>query len=79
MGPGTSFKPVIEYGSASKDIKTVILSSGKIKYPIQDLIKENKKEKTTLSLTIEELSPFPEQQIKEILEKIPKNSKIIWA
>ena len=47
-------------------------------YDIDEILEKEKKEKTAL-LTIEELFPFPETELKEILSKCSSNTKVYWV
>jgi 2-oxoglutarate dehydrogenase E1 component len=73
-----SFIEVIDDATvAAKDVKRLILCSGKIYY---DLIEAQQKRKTkdAAIVRIEQLHPFPEKQIKAIFKKY-KDAKVVWA
>jgi 2-oxoglutarate dehydrogenase E1 component len=73
-----SFQEVIDDGSvAVKDVKRVILCSGKIFY---DLLEgqTKRKSKDAAVVRLEQLYPFPESQINAILKKY-KGAKVVWA
>lgn len=80
MGEGTSFQPVLDYRNTSKigECDSVIFCSGKFVYDIEALASENKAEKTCI-LAIEELYPFPEKIITEIVSKASKSAKFYWV
>jgi 2-oxoglutarate dehydrogenase E1 component len=80
MGEGTSFQPVLDYRNTSKigDCNSVIFCSGKFVYDIEALAVESKAEKTCI-IAIEELYPFPEKIIADILSKANKNAKFYWV
>ncbi len=75
---GTSFLPVIE-DSEVKDnkVKRVILCSGKIYYDLQEYRTKNNIEDTAI-VRVEQLYPFPEKQIRSILDKYSKSEKL-WV
>ena len=52
--------------------------SGKFVYDVHQLISEKKAEKTAL-LTIEELFPFPEARLEELLRGLSPNSQVYWV
>lgn len=58
-------------------VKKIILCSGKIYFDLLQYRRDHKITNTAI-IRIEQLYPFPEMAIKEILKKY-KNSKIIWA
>lgn len=80
MGEGTSFQPVLGYRNTSNigECNSVIFCSGKFVYDIEALAVENKAEKTCI-IAIEELYPFPEKIITDILSKANKNAKFYWV
>ena len=80
MGEGTSFQPVLGYRNTSNigECNSVIFCSGKFVYDIEALAVENKAEKTCI-IAIEELYPFPEKIITDILCKANKNAKFYWV
>ncbi|MBA4144719.1 MAG: 2-oxoglutarate dehydrogenase E1 component [Cytophaga sp.] len=70
-----SFKEVIDDESVTaKDVKRVVLCSGKVYY---DLV-EKKKSKDTAIVRIEQLHPFPEKQLNAVLKKY-KGATVVYA
>ena len=61
----------------SKDIRRVVLCSGKVYY---DLLEEREKRgiKDIYILRVEQLYPFPAQQVAEILAKF-KDAELVWC
>ena len=57
---------------------SIIFCSGKFVYDIQKLIQDSKVENTGL-ITVEELFPFPEQEINDLLTHCKKDAKIYWV
>jgi len=77
MMPGTSFQPVLDTDS-NPSATRVIICSGKHYYTLLDHF--TKVNATDVSLIrVEELSPFPRSQLKEVLAKYTKAEKIVWA
>ena len=79
MGPGTSFKPVL--GDSETDptnVKKVVFCSGKIFY---DIDKKRKEEgRTDLAVVrVEELCPFPAEEIKAELGRYPSDAEKVWV
>ncbi|HET6544344.1 MAG TPA: 2-oxoglutarate dehydrogenase E1 component [Chryseolinea sp.] len=73
-----SFAEVLDDPNASaKDVKRVVLCSGKIYY---DLLEgqQKKKIKDAAVVRLEQLHPFPEKQLKAVLKKY-KDAKVVWA
>ncbi len=72
------FKPVIAEGS-NESVETVVLTSGKFYY---GLAKERDDRNLTSKLAIiriEELSPFPIDQIKEAISKFKQAKSFVWC
>jgi len=61
----------------AKEVKRVILCSGKIYY---DLLEgqQKRKVKDAAIVRLEQLHPFPEKQLKTVLKKY-KDAKLVWA
>jgi 2-oxoglutarate dehydrogenase complex dehydrogenase (E1) component-like enzyme len=77
MMPGTSFQPVLDT-DPNHSATRVILCSGKHYYTLLDHFA--KVIATDVSLVrVEELSPFPRRQLKEVLAKYTKAEKVVWA
>ena len=73
-----SFVEVIDDANASaKDIKRVVLCSGKIFYELQDY-QQKKKIKHTALVRMEQLFPFPQKQLNNVLKGY-KNAELIWV
>jgi 2-oxoglutarate dehydrogenase E1 component len=73
-----SFLEVLEDPNVSaKDVKRVVLCSGKIYYDLAE-VQQKKKIKDAAVVRIEQLHPFPEKQLKAILKKY-KDAKLVWA
>jgi len=73
------FKEVIDQGNGkSSDIKKVILCSGKVYY---DLLAEKEKhnKKDVALIRLEQLYPFPSEQIKSLLSIYSKAKDLIWV
>jgi probable 2-oxoglutarate dehydrogenase E1 component DHKTD1 len=81
MAPGTSFQPVLQDPSiqdASK-VEKVVFLSGKFYY---DLVKERENrglnDKVAL-IRVEELSPFPKQDLQKEIEKFSGANEFVWC
>ncbi|KAM0749510.1 2-oxoglutarate dehydrogenase, E1 component [Meredithblackwellia eburnea MCA 4105] len=79
LGPGTSFQPVLVDSPSGAEVERVIFLTGKMYY---DLVKErtekNLDDKVAL-VRIEEISPFPYDQVSEVVSGIGKNASFTWA
>lgn len=82
--PGTSFQPVITEGAvvdgaSDKDVKRVLLVSGKLHLELQ--AKRNKdKHADTAIVRVEELAPFPTHSIMSaISSKFPNTKQVDWV
>jgi 2-oxoglutarate dehydrogenase E1 component len=73
-----TFREVLDDPNANaKDVKRVVLCSGKIYYDFAEA-QQKKKIKDTALVRIEQLHPFPEKQLAAVLKKY-KGTKLIWA
>ncbi|MDZ4715079.1 MAG: 2-oxoglutarate dehydrogenase E1 component [Cytophagales bacterium] len=73
-----SFQEVIDdSGVNQKDVKRIVLCSGKIYYDLLE-VQTKKKVKDTALVRVEQLYPFPENQINAITKKY-KGAKVVWA
>ncbi len=73
-----SFQEVIDDASVNaKDVKRVILCSGKIYYDLEEA-QQKRKTKDAAVVRLEQLHPFPEKQLRDILKKY-KGAKLVWA
>jgi 2-oxoglutarate dehydrogenase E1 component len=73
-----SFQEVLDDPNATaKDVKRVILCSGKIFFDLQE-VQQKKKSKDTAIVRLEQLHPFPEKQLAAVLKKY-KTTKLVWA
>lgn len=76
----TTFRRVIgdaELKSAGKDVKRVILCSGKVYYDLQDA-REKHALKDVAIVRLEQFYPFPEKPLADELKKYP-NAEVIWC
>jgi 2-oxoglutarate dehydrogenase E1 component len=73
-----TFNEVLDDPAVSaKDVKRVILCSGKIYYDLAEA-QQKKKIKDAAIVRFEQLHPFPEKQLKAVLKKY-KDVKLVWA
>jgi 2-oxoglutarate dehydrogenase E1 component len=75
---GGMFREIIDDENVlAKDVKRVLLCSGKIFYDLLES-QQKRKNKDTAIIRIEQLHPFPEKQIKAALKKY-KDAKVGWV
>lgn len=73
-----AFQEVIDDPNVkAKDVKRLVLCSGKLYYDLLE-VQLKKKIKDTAIVRIEQLYPFPENQIRAIMKKY-KNAKLVWS
>ncbi|MCI0750222.1 MAG: 2-oxoglutarate dehydrogenase E1 component, partial [Flammeovirgaceae bacterium] len=60
-----------------KDVKRVVMCSGKIYYDLAE-VQQKKKIKEAAVIRLEQLHPFPEKQLDKVLKKY-KNAKLVWV
>lgn len=72
-----SFVEVLDDPNANaKDVKRVVFCTGKVFFDLQEY-QQKKKIKNTAIVRLEQLYPFPKQQVGEIQKKY-KNAELIW-
>jgi 2-oxoglutarate dehydrogenase E1 component len=74
---GTFTEVMDDPNANAKDVKRVILCSGKVFYDLQE-VQQKKKIKDAAIVRLEQLFPFPEKQLKDVLKKY-KGAKLVWA
>ncbi len=73
-----SFQEVLDDAQvAAKDVKRLVLCSGKIYYDLLEA-QTKRKAKDTAVVRLEQLYPFPEKQLSAILKKY-KDAKVLWV
>ena len=74
------FKEVIadNYVQSNKEIKRVLLCTGKIYYDLLEYQQENERKDVAI-IRVEQLHPFPETQIDNIISKYKNIEKTIWV
>lgn len=86
MGAGTFFKPVLDTGAAGVKARRVLFCSGQIESIVADGRKALQKKNPGLGddvvlVTLEQLSPFPWEQVADVIEKYSKqnpNVEFTW-
>ena len=74
-----SFKEMIPDPSPRESVKKVILCTGKIYYELLEEREKNHKDGTVAIVRVEQLYPFPLEQISKELKNYPNLKNIIWA
>ena len=80
MGPGTSFHRILDEVDttiADKDVKRVVLCSGKVYYDLEAMRAEQKLSDVKI-VRVEQLYPFARKTLGRILAKTPK-ADVIWC
>ncbi len=73
------FQPVIDdHGVRVKDVKKVILCSGKIYYDLLERREELQKKETAI-VRLEQLYPLPEKTLQKIIGKYTQAKKHLWV
>ncbi|MFN8342498.1 MAG: 2-oxoglutarate dehydrogenase E1 component [Cyclobacteriaceae bacterium] len=73
-----SFREVIDDANVTaKEVKRVIFCTGKVYYDLLDG-QTKRKAKDAAIVRLEQLYPFPEKQVNEILKRY-KNARLVWA
>ncbi len=77
-----AFQEVIPDALATKEassVKRVILCSGKIYYELLDEREKNQNDGGTAIVRVEQLYPFPGEQIAQAVKSYPNLKQILWA
>ncbi len=73
-----SFQEVIDDPNVTaKDVKKVVLCSGKVYYDLLE-VQQKKKVKEVALVRMEQLHPFPEKQLNAVLKKY-KGARLVWS
>ena len=82
MGPKTQFHRVLdepdEKIAKNKGVKRVVLCSGKVYYDLF-VERQSRKVKDVALIRVEQLYPFPDQELSEILQNYHKAGEVIWC
>lgn len=74
-----AFKEIIDDQAVDKKkVKTIVACSGKIYYELKTAIEEGKKTDIAL-IRVEQLYPFAQQQMDELLKSYPNYEHLVWA
>ena len=80
MAEGTSFHRVLDEPNPKikdKDVKRVVFCSGKVYYDLQEE-RDNSDLKDVKIVRIEQLYPFPQKKVTEILSRTPA-AEVVWC
>ncbi len=81
MGPGSSFHRVLydnDVVSAPKDVKRIVLCSGKVYYDLKAR-RDEAGQTDTYFLRLEQLYPFPEGALVEELKNFTHVEEVVWC
>lgn len=76
------FQPVIEQpglGQNKEKVKRLILCTGKISIELANGLQKLDQKDFLHIVRVEEIYPFPEEEIKEIIERYPNLQEIVWV
>ncbi|KAJ1942652.1 hypothetical protein FBU59_003138 [Linderina macrospora] len=81
MGPGTSFQPVLDDPVVQDPlaVRRVMMVSGKLYYDLAKLKSEHPLGKHVAIVRVEELSPFPRQQLYQTISQYSNASDFVWV
>ena len=72
------FQPVLDDSGGSKQATTVLICSGKIYYELFQ--RRNELARTSIAIVrLEQFYPFPESQVKKVIQKYRQAKKWLWA
>lgn len=69
------FEEIIYENENPKAVKTVLVASGKIAVELEESLKKEEDE-SKLLIKLEQLYPFPKEEIEEVLESLPKLKEV---
>ncbi len=81
MGPGSTFHRVLydnEKLCEDKDVKRIVLCSGKVYYDLKSR-RDELSQKETFFLRLEQLFPYPEEALMEELKRFTHVEDIVWC
>ena len=76
------FQPVLEekgLGEKHDAVERIILSSGKVAIDLQENLKNEKDLDWLHLLRVEELYPFPNKEVSDILSRYPNLKELVWV
>ncbi len=73
-----AFKEVLEDPDPGKSLRRILFCSGKIYYELVQKRREMKKTDTAI-VRLEQFYPFPEMQLKNVIQKYKRARKFIWV
>ena len=79
---GTIFYTVLEQpgtGRNEKAVEKILLASGKMAIDLAEKIKDGEGFDHLHVIRVEQLYPFPQQRIEEIIARFPNVKKIVWV
>ncbi|KAL4144685.1 hypothetical protein PRNP1_013811 [Phytophthora ramorum] len=82
MGPGTAFQPVISDPTITdpSQVKKVYFCSGKFYYELaKERLARSKNPESIALVRLEELAPFPFEQVADELAKFENAKKFVWV
>lgn len=75
-----AFHPILRDEAVNaSDVSRVIFSVGKVYYDLLDAREQNSLEKNVAIVRVEQLYPFPDQDIREVLSEYSHAKEIVWA
>ncbi|EJQ7976766.1 2-oxoglutarate dehydrogenase E1 component [Staphylococcus pseudintermedius] len=72
------FEPILPEAHDAKKIKKVILASGKMFIDLKEKL-ANSPNEAILLIAVERLYPFPEEEIRSVLETLPNLKTVAWV
>jgi 2-oxoglutarate decarboxylase len=63
--------------SAKEDVERVLLCTGKVAYALKE--ERDARSAPAAVVRVEQLYPFPEEQLQEVLESYPNATKVCWV
>lgn len=78
LAQGTFQEVITDSNVDAKKVKKVVFVSGKLYYELLEE-QEKRKDMQTALVRLEQISPFPENQVRDVLKTFSAAEKIVWA
>merc|ERR1712008_76006 len=76
LGSGTKFEPILVSDFGNRAVETVFFCSGKVGFDIEDRLAKADLQRGVKLIKIEELAPFPVNEIREALRSIDARNHV---
>ena len=75
---GGAFRPVIDDPRQPTEAERIVVCSGKVYFDLETMRQERRLDKVAI-VRVEQLYPFPEQTLREVMAVYPRARTFVWA